>query len=84
MEKIANPTRTSQAELDTILEIPNRRARSRAILEHTRRQMAESRTRVQAMLLADGFTPRSLRQAMRSAWANTGSNCPLRPSCGRI
>ncbi len=67
MEKIANPTRTSQAELDAILEIPNRPARFRAILEHTRRQMAESRSRVQALLLADGFTPRNLRQTNRLA-----------------
>lgn len=69
MEKIVNPTRTDQAEIDAILEIPNRRARSRAILEHTRRLKAESRTRIQALLLADGFTPRSLRpqQARRAA-----------------
>ena len=54
MEKIANPTHSSQTE-------------SKAILEHTRRLMAESRAPVQAMVLADGFTPRSLRQARRLA-----------------
>lgn len=65
MEKIANPTGTGQPEIDAILEIPSRCARSRAILEHTRQLKAASRARVQAMLLTDGFTPRSLRQVTR-------------------
>lgn len=64
MEKIANPTRTGQAKIDAILEIPNRRARSRAILEHTRCLKAESRARVQQMLIEAGFIPRSLRHRM--------------------
>lgn len=51
MKKIANPTRTRQADLDNILDTPDPRQRSHAILEHTRWQMEESHARIRVMLL---------------------------------
>lgn len=67
MKKIAQTQNPRQSQIEEILSITDPRTRSRAILEHTRRLVAESRARVQAMLLADGFTPRSLRRTSRQA-----------------
>lgn len=67
MEKIAQTQNSRQSQIEEILSITDRRTRSRAIVEHTRQLKAASRARVQAMLLADGFTPRSLHHVSRQA-----------------